>query len=304
MEQKSVKHILAERLCCPVHSIRKVKPGSSQHYLVATDSASLFVSILPQRKKIDALRERIRFLQSAGIVVPALLDQFVSERHTILIFERKGGRNLHSQEVSQIHLDQIVELTSHIAELKVTDATNAILQPRIWDFAKLRNTELEKLSTLLLRTKNPLLRQYLKDIHNMLLHMDPTDLIPQQLYLLHGDLHNHNLLFKGNRLNALTDLDDLCLGVPTQDLVRYISCASARLPVYRSSRRYEKMLLNQICAATNYTAKQWRYGFHAQVLRMTRKAIANPSVWRMSRLHAKLERIERLLRAFRASPCE
>lgn len=282
--------------------MRNVKPGSSQHYLVETDSASLFVSILPQRKSIDALQERARFLQSAGIVVPTLLDRFVSEERTILIFEQKAGRNLHSQEVNQIHLDQIIELTSRIANLKVTDATKALIQPRTWDLNKLRNTEMEKLSALLSRTKNPLLRRYLKDIQDTLLHMDPSDLVPQKLYLLHGDLHNHNLLFKGNRLNAVTDLDDLCLGVPTQDLVRYTFCASARLPVYRSINRYEKMLLDRICAATNYTVKQWRYGFHAQVLRMVHKANAHPSVWRMSRLYAKLKRIDHLQRAFILNP--
>lgn len=236
---------------------------------------------MPERKDADALLSRTKFLSNAGILVPTLLERIPAGAETIMVYERKPGRSLHSIEVEEVHLNQIIDVTNRIAGLSVPPTTKAKLRPRTSNLPQLKNRELQQLSRTHSCTKSQLLKRCIENITRYLENMQPVELSPHELTLVHGDLHNHNLLFEEQRLSAVTDLEEMGIGCPTQDFVRYVFCASARLPFYPSRLRYEQRLLDYIMLKTTFTDRQWAYGFNYQVLRTVAKALALSSIWRI-----------------------
>lgn len=76
--------------------------------------------------------------------------------------------------------------------------------------------------------------------------------------VIHGDMHAGNLAFVHGRLSAVFDVEDLRLGYPTEDWVRFFSCAYEHISPLRVLAR--KRLLNRFAAfvkSSGFSFEQW-----------------------------------------------
>lgn len=76
--------------------------------------------------------------------------------------------------------------------------------------------------------------------------------------VIHGDMHAGNLAFVRGRLSAVFDVEDLRLGCPTEDWVRFFSCAYEHVSPLRVLAR--RRLLNRFAGfvkSSGYSSEQW-----------------------------------------------
>lgn len=91
---------------------------------------------------------------------------------------------------------------------------------------------------------------------------------PELLKTVHGDLHHGNFLFADGRVAGYFDLEDLCQGYPTDDLVRYFVCASEHLRWYEQHRKRRiLMLFAQVVRRTRYSAHEWEIALNGLLMR-------------------------------------
>ena len=126
---------------------------------------------------------------------------------------------------------------------------------------------------------------------------------PELLKTVHGDLHHGNFLFVDGRVAGYFDLEDLCQGYPTDDLVRYFVCASEHLRWYEQHRKSRILaLFAQVVRRTPYSAHEWEIALNALLMRkiVAKAERGRLGWWQTANLlfragyYRKLKRIARL----------
>lgn len=91
---------------------------------------------------------------------------------------------------------------------------------------------------------------------------------PELMKTVHGDLHHGNFLFSNGRVSGYFDLEDLCGGYPTDDLVRYFICASEHLRWYEQHRKRRILkLFALVVKRTPFAVREWDVAFNALLMR-------------------------------------
>lgn len=297
MKNAQTQQILSTHLGEKVRRLTPVGHGSSQNFIVITDSNRLFVELVPRTSvRANHLPKRIDFLKEHQIPVPELLYNFNAEQFTFLIFPYIQSQHIHSQNIKRRHIDQILEVVGRLASLPTTPEATAVLSPKTWPLPEMFQTKHEKIREQLTRAQNPVARRCWKVIDTYMADMPPIKPEPQPSTLIHGDLHNHNLLFDKGKLVALTDWEALAVGLPTQDLLRYIFCASSRLPAYFSPSRFERKWLKYMVAHSPYSPHEWRFGLQCFFTRRIAKMLKTPNLISLLRTQAKLNRYRKSAR--------
>ena len=77
--------------------------------------------------------------------------------------------------------------------------------------------------------------------------------------MIHGDLNCNNVLFAGGKVTGFLDLEEVRMGNPCEDWVRYALTGAEHLPVFAWYRR-RRLAANfkRIVAATGHAAADWR----------------------------------------------
>lgn len=88
------------------------------------------------------------------------------------------------------------------------------------------------------------------------------------LKVIHGDFHAGNFTCEAGRIAAIFDLEEFRLGLPAEDIVRYIVCAAEHLRWYRQSRKI-KMLstFDALIEAFDYAKSDWEMAIKVLWLR-------------------------------------
>ena len=95
-----------------------------------------------------------------------------------------------------------------------------------------------------------------------------VDCRPELVKVTHGDLHHGNFLFEGGRVSGVFDLEDVCLGYPAEDIVRYFVCAAEHLRWYEQRRKCRILRLFGVCVARlPYSTDEWRTSLARLLLR-------------------------------------
>ena len=97
---------------------------------------------------------------------------------------------------------------------------------------------------------------------------------PERTRLIHGDLHHGNFLFKDGRVSGFFDFENVTLGYPAEDLVRYFVCASEHLRWYEQHRKRRILRLFRIAVARlKYPADEWETALNRLLVsKIARKA--------------------------------
>lgn len=99
--------------------------------------------------------------------------------------------------------------------------------------------------------------------------------------VIHGDLHAGNMSFVHGRLSAVFDVEDLRLGYPTEDWVRFFSCAYEHISPLRVLAR--RRLLNRFVAfvkESGYSVEQWRTAIDLYLmLKISGFGLSDLGVW-------------------------
>jgi len=91
---------------------------------------------------------------------------------------------------------------------------------------------------------------------------------PKLMKTVHGDLHHGNFLFSNGCVTGYFDLEDLCRGYPSDDIVRYFVCASEHLRWHEQHRRRRILELFAIVVKRMpYSAHEWNVALNALLMR-------------------------------------
>lgn len=90
--------------------------------------------------------------------------------------------------------------------------------------------------------------------------MPDADVIhrPELIRIIHGDFHYGNFLFRDGALSGIFDLEEFRYGYPTEDFVRYVTCAVEHLRWYelRRARKIRRMFATMV-ECLPYSAHEW-----------------------------------------------
>ena len=119
--------------------------------------------------------------------------------------------------------------------------------------------------------------------------------------VVHGDMHAGNMSFVHGRLSAVFDVEDLRLGYPTEDWVRFFSCAYEQISPLRVLAR--KRLLNRFAAfvkSSGFSFEQWCLAIDLYLmLKISGFGLSDLGVWEVlkivlkTRIYAKLRKLAR-----------
>lgn len=81
---------------------------------------------------------------------------------------------------------------------------------------------------------------------------------PELTRVIHGDFHYGNFLFKDGVLSGIFDLEEFRYGYPTEDIVRYVTCAVEHLRWYELRRALKiKRMFATMVEYLPYSAHEW-----------------------------------------------
>lgn len=81
---------------------------------------------------------------------------------------------------------------------------------------------------------------------------------PELTRIIHGDFHYGNFLFRDGVLSGIFDLEEFRYGYPTEDLVRYVTCAVEHLRWYEQGRvRRIVRMFEEMVRFLPYSAHEW-----------------------------------------------
>ena len=90
---------------------------------------------------------------------------------------------------------------------------------------------------------------------------------PELSRVIHGDFHYGNFRFDGGRLAGIFDLEEFRYGYPTEDIVRYVTCAVEHLRWYEQVRvRRIKRMFAVMVDALPYSAHEWTVALNIHFL--------------------------------------
>lgn len=165
------------------------------------------------------------------------------------------------------------ELTDTQADLLLTDylSFSAVLQrsrPNIPpdDIVGMRQRTLPYCRGLWAKRIRRLLETELK--------ADRLALRPELTRIIHGDFHHGNFLFKDGRVSGFFDFENVTLGYPTEDLIRYVVCASEHLRWYEQYRKRRILeIFRRMVERAPYSATEWETAINRLLMsKIARKA--------------------------------
>lgn len=100
---------------------------------------------------------------------------------------------------------------------------------------------------------------------------------PDALRVIFGDFHHGNLLFRGGEVHRVLDLESFAHGYPTDDLVRYFTCAYDHLK-WKACFHRRTMLRSfaTVLRASPYSRREWMVSLNAALLRRLLGATERP----------------------------
>ena len=90
---------------------------------------------------------------------------------------------------------------------------------------------------------------------------------PDLLRVTHGDFHHGNFFFENGRVSGYVDLEAIRLGYPTDDFIRYFTCAAEHLRWYAFWRR--RGILRRFASAVRqlpYSRHEWMVAINGRFL--------------------------------------
>jgi len=126
-------------------------------------------------------------------------------------------------------------------------------------------------------------------LRKMVAHEVPAEEIvrrPESTCVIFGDFHHGNFVFRDGRVHRFFDLESFSYGCPTEDLVRYYTCAFEHLPL--GGFGYRRRLLRSFETAVRhlpYSKADWLLALDAQILRKCEGySEADLGLWRVVNL--------------------
>lgn len=90
---------------------------------------------------------------------------------------------------------------------------------------------------------------------------------PDLLRVTHGDFHHGNFFFENGRVSGYADLEAIRLGYPTDDIIRYFTCAAEHLHWYAFRRR--RGVLRRFASVVRqlpYSRHEWMVAINGRFL--------------------------------------
>ncbi len=150
-------------------------------------------------------------------------------------------------------------LEAHAQFLRALSDDGCILPAR--DLAAMKNAVLE-------RAKKSAARAVIGELETM----DTSPLPPENLKIIHGDMHYENFRFRKDGSIGFLDIEELRLGTPAEDIVRYILTSAERLgPLAFLMRRKLIKTFSLFVAASPYSRAEWIFAINSFILKKLAK---------------------------------
>ncbi len=269
----------------PILSIYQFKRGaSSYNYLVTLKDKKVLVKLAWKHKKegVERLINLINTLEKQDMIplakiIPVQGDYLFEYKGSYgFVLEYIDGKSIPANKLTSYDLANILQAYHLFQQTKWED--KSLLIPA-YDFSTLQKKYLENCLLMAQRTKKrPLLKLLLKMMSNKLQEIGetPLDIVADKKEIIHGDFHHNNLLFHDKKLVAILDFEDIGYGYASEDLIRFILCLNARLPIFYNTKKQLSNTLDIIMTEFKYGYNEWMIGLNSFTLQKMKKIFQTP----------------------------
>lgn len=267
-----------------------LKEGSSPNYRAerASDGLPFLVKLLPPSRDWAVAPLLSHLAEMAGTrcvkrLFPEASEQ-VGDSRLICMEWCEGTRKLpHQLNRTELrHLwDDYLELSAALQRVTCVFNADPLLKWR------------ERLLAMKGRSSAPLRR--------LVAHEVPVEEItyrPDKQRVIYGDFHHGNFVFQNGRVHRFFDLEAFSRGYPTEDIVRYFTCAFEHLPL--GGFGYRRRLLAAFAESVSYlpyAKDEWLLALNAQLLRKCDGySESELGIWRVANLLARCRLYVRMKR--------
>lgn len=269
----------------PIISIYQFKRGASSfNYLVKLKDRKFLVKLAWKHKKegVERLVSIIKTLTTqqtiplAGII-PIQNDYLFKYKDSYgFVLEYIDAKSIPANKFSSYHLATVLQTYHLFQQTKWMDKN--LLIPA-YNFADLQKKYSENCLLMVKSFKRHLLLKYLlKIMQKKLLEIGKTPLkiVPEKKCVIHGDFHHNNILFQDKKLAAILDFEDIGYGYASEDLIRFILCLNARLPIFYNAKKRLINTLDIIMGEFKYSYDEWMLGLNSFTLQKMKKVFSRP----------------------------
>lgn len=260
VETEQLKTEVEKALGFALSSFVRLPEGSSPNYKAvrASDGLPFLVKLLPPKRQwvtptLLAHLEEMRGTKCVGRLFPEAAE-CVGDSRLICLEWCEGTRKMPHQ-LTEVELCQFLDDYGALSEALQKATRVAQADP----LEKWR----AQLQTMTGRRSAPLRR--------LIARVVPVEEIvrrPEATRVIYGDFHHGNFVFRNGRVHRFFDLEAFSYGYPTEDIVRYFTCAFEHLPL--GGLGYRRRLLRQFAIAVrhlSYTREEWLLALDGQILR-------------------------------------
>lgn len=288
----NIKNVLEKKLNQNIINIRQFKRGASSHnYLVETAENKLLIKIAWKHKKkgVERIAKIILALQEtknfpiAKIIPINKKTLFKIENSYGFCLEYVNGKSIPSYKFKPSNFQTILDAYDNLSNIKWNKIKNELVPA--YEFNNIlnkyiKNTQLiqKKLSaekSLLTPVALCIIKKVLSELNKI--KNTPLYMNKNKICVIHGDFHNNNILFNQNKLLAFIDFEDVGFGYKTEDLIRFILCLTARLPLFVNKQKRIEKLFELIQKKYNFDYEELMIGLNSFTIQKFKKIIGKPS---------------------------
>ncbi|MBR6232117.1 MAG: aminoglycoside phosphotransferase family protein [Alphaproteobacteria bacterium] len=229
----------------------------SLNYYVKNEDGEFLVKLKNTPKRKELLSNNLKDI-SGNAFCPTLLFEKQAWGYRVFVLKWIQGKNYFLEKLSSKTLKQIISAYLSFLTLINKNKTRELLpQKRPIEYYEKIQSPYSFLKTDLSAIQKDFSYQ-------------PT------FQIIHGDFHFKNIIIKEGELQSFIDFENFRLGIPTEDLIRFLLTNAEQHRFFRT--RYTVNLLKFFIQETPFSREDWLYGLDLFVLEKYAKRLRKKSV--------------------------
>lgn len=229
----------------------------SLNYYVKNEDGEFLVKLKNTPKRKELLSNNLKDI-SGNAFCPTLLFEKQAWGYRVFVLKWIQGKNYFLEKLSSKTLKQIISAYLSFLTLINKNKTRELLpQKRPIEYYEKIQSPYSFLKTDLSAIQKDFSYQ-------------PT------FQIIHGDFHFKNIIIKEGELQSFIDFENFRLGLPTEDLIRFLLTNAEQHRFFRT--RYTIKLLKFFIQETPFSKEDWLYGLDLFVLEKYAKRLRKKSM--------------------------
>ncbi len=290
-----------------------VRGGASNNFLVVMGGTKRLVKLtnnygldgIERLSRICAALSENQLLIGARIITVNGKLYFQYRNKYGIVMEYCDGEPRPSYQMGKKHFQQVISQYTVFQQTKWQNKADLI---PVYPMADQCQTHIAFLENALEKSgklsgiKKGIYQKLCQTHLDFLKRMADTDLDwpDSDITVIHGDFHNNNVLFRKDKLLTFLDYEELGLGHPSEDLMRFILCLVQRLPIFINPYTYIEKWLDLCAAQFHFTTEEWIKALNSYYLQRADKAFQETDKFASTKQMIKMIKLRALINRYNA----